>query len=89
MPLQFGKIPVVMPRQFKFGEHVNDHQLTFCQEVANQQHNIILVENDEELKTAIIEYKDISAKMQNSITSNNKVFNEDLEKMVQSLFPKK
>ena len=27
MPLQIGKIPIVVPRQHQFGEHVNDHQL--------------------------------------------------------------
>lgn len=29
MPLQIGKIPVVVPRQKRFEEHVNDHQLVF------------------------------------------------------------
>ena len=29
--LQSGKIPVVMPRRKKFGEHVDDHQLEFTQ----------------------------------------------------------
>ena len=27
-PLQIGKIPIVVPRQEKYGEHVNDHQLS-------------------------------------------------------------
>ena len=25
-----GKRPIVVPRQEKFGEHVNDHQMEFC-----------------------------------------------------------
>ena len=25
MPLQIGKVPIVVPRQEKFGEHVNNH----------------------------------------------------------------
>lgn len=29
MPLQIGKTPIVVPRQYKFGEHVNDHQVAF------------------------------------------------------------
>ncbi|HGR0070221.1 TPA: glycosyltransferase, partial [Streptococcus pneumoniae] len=28
-----GKIPIVVPRQKKFEEHVNDHQLEFCNKV--------------------------------------------------------
>lgn len=27
MPLQIGKIPIVVPRQHQFEEHVNDHQV--------------------------------------------------------------
>ena len=27
MPLQYGKVPVVVPRQKRFNEHVYDHQL--------------------------------------------------------------
>ena len=29
MPLQIGKTPIVVPRQHKFGEHVNNHQVEF------------------------------------------------------------
>ena len=34
MPLQMGKIPIVVPRQKKFGEHVNDHQVEFVQKIS-------------------------------------------------------
>ena len=37
MPLQVGKVPVVVPRQKKYGEHVNDHQLEFAQEVEKRK----------------------------------------------------
>ena len=33
MPLQIGKIPIVVPRQSKFNEHVNDHQVLFARAV--------------------------------------------------------
>lgn len=29
MPLQVGKIPIVVPRKYEFNEHVNDHQVNF------------------------------------------------------------
>ena len=29
MPLQIGKIPIVVPRQKKYDEHVNNHQVEF------------------------------------------------------------
>ena len=33
MPLQIGKTPIVVPRQKKFDEHVNDHQVEFARNV--------------------------------------------------------
>ena len=44
-PLQIGKIPIVVPRQKEFGEHVNDHQLDFCKAVEKRWGNIIVVED--------------------------------------------
>ena len=34
MPLQIGKIPIVVPRKKAYNEHVNDHQVSFCKAVA-------------------------------------------------------
>ena len=49
MPLQVGKVPVVVPRVKELNEHVNDHQLDFAKAVAERQGNIIVVENIDEL----------------------------------------
>jgi UDP-N-acetylglucosamine transferase subunit ALG13 len=32
--VRLGKVPVVMPRRRKYGEHVNDHQLEFVELLA-------------------------------------------------------
>ena len=37
MPLQVGKIPIVVPRQKKFDEHVNDHQVEFAEAVSDRK----------------------------------------------------
>lgn len=37
MPLQIGKVPVVVPRSRKFGEHVNNHQMEFVKRAAELQ----------------------------------------------------
>ena len=50
MPLQMGKIPVVVPRQSQFGEHVNDHQLEFARALLQRQGNILVVEDIGQLK---------------------------------------
>ncbi len=35
--LSFGKIPWVLPRQQRYGEHLNDHQVTFTQFLARHK----------------------------------------------------
>ena len=65
MPLQIGKIPIVIPRQKKYGEHVNDHQLHFVTEVAKRMGNIIAVINVEKLLDTINYYDEIIKDMNN------------------------
>ena len=36
MPLQIGKTPIVVPRQYRFNEHVNNHQVEFARNVADK-----------------------------------------------------
>lgn len=85
MPLQIGKIPVVVPRKFDFDEHVNNHQVDFCVEVANRQGNIIVVEDVEKLEEVLLNYDEIIAKMPTGLKSNNVKFNDELEKIVSKL----
>ncbi|ATD54280.1 glycosyltransferase [Clostridium chauvoei] len=33
LPFQFNKIPIVVPRQKKYGEHVDDHQVYFTKKL--------------------------------------------------------
>lgn len=85
VPLQIGKIPIVVPRQKRFGEHINDHQMDFCKAVAERQGNIIVVDDIAELKNVIRDYDDIVSSMPADIKSNNKKFNEEFEKIVERL----
>lgn len=82
MPLQIGKIPIVVPRQKQFGEHVNDHQVEFCKIVEERMKNIIVVENENLLEKTILKYNEISGYMKNGIDSNNRIFNSKLEKII-------
>lgn len=86
MPLQIGKIPVVVPRQRKFNEHVNNHQVEFARNVAQRMGNIIPVEDINELGGIIKNYDEICANMGNSMCSNNELFCENLKKIVDSMF---
>lgn len=85
MPLRMGKIPIVVPRQKKFEEHVNDHQLEFCEAVALRQKKIIVLENVKELAKTIINYNNMISQMENETASHNNVFCMDLEKIMKRL----
>ena len=85
MPLQIGKIPIVVPRKHEFDEHVNDHQVTFCHAVADRQGNIIVVDNVEMLGEILDRYDDIVAGMQTGMISNNMRFCIEFEKIVNEL----
>lgn len=85
MPLQIGKTPIVVPRQYQFHEHVNDHQVEFTQNVAQRMGTIIPVEDIETLGDIITNYDRIVAGMGHGMNSNNERFNEELEKLVEEL----
>jgi UDP-N-acetylglucosamine transferase subunit ALG13 len=53
MALQYNKVPIVVPRLSKYNEHVNDHQLTFCNELIERNFPIKVVENIDSLADVI------------------------------------
>lgn len=85
MPLQYGKIPIVVPRQKQFGEHVNDHQIQFVRAVA-ERNMIIPVYEIEELRDVLDKYETYTASMSHGFRSNNKRFNDLFEHNVQEMF---
>lgn len=85
MPLQMGKIPIVVPRKKEFGEHVNDHQAEFCRAVAQRMGNIIPVEDIGDLRNVIENYETIAKAMAGEMKSNNIEFIEKLEKIVNNM----
>ena len=74
MPLLENKIPIVVPRQLHYHEHVNDHQVHFCREVARRQENIILVEEMSELENAIINHDQLAQGLRAGVVSGNEKF---------------
>lgn len=82
MALQEGKVPIVVPRQKHFYEHVNDHQVIFTKMIAEREKNIIIVENIEELGKKISDYENIISSMNTELKSNNAKFNIEFEKLV-------
>ena len=85
MPLQIGKIPIVVPRQHQYDEHVNDHQVEFARNVAERMGNILVVEDIEKLGRMIVEYDDITQNMKKESGSHNLEFNREFEELVKNL----
>ena len=86
MPLQIGKTPIVVPRQYQFKEHVNDHQVEFTRNVTKRMGTIISVEDIEALGDIITNYDQFVAEMGKGMKSNNLEFNKELDKLVKELF---
>lgn len=88
MPLQVGKIPIVVPRQKQFDEHVNDHQVEFCNQVVKRQSNIIVVEDINKLGEVIGNYEKNVESIANGLQSNNEKFCVEFAKIVNGLMRK-
>lgn len=85
IPIQLGKIPIVVPRKKEFNEHVNDHQLTFCKQVAERMEIICMIENVEELSGAIDQYDVVASKLGKKFGSNNARFCKKLADIVEEI----
>lgn len=79
------KIPIVVPRQVKYGEHINNHQVDFVKFIQKKEGNIIPVYNIEDLESAIIKYDELINSDKN-MGSHNKEFIQKLTEIVDGLF---
>ncbi len=86
MPLQIGKVPIVVPRQVKYGEHINNHQVTFCKAVEERNGNIIVVSDMDGLGEVITTYESRVRTMKKELKSNNEIFCGELAKIVEELW---
>ena len=82
-PLQYGKIPIVVPRNPEFDEHVDNHQILFTKKLEMNK-KIIAVYDIKNLKETILNYKFISHEC-NAINSNTKDFNKKFEQLISSI----
>lgn len=86
MPLQIGKIPIVVPRRYEYDEHVNDHQVSFAQAVYERMRTIIVVDDLSKLGEIIANYDKSIGSMGNGLKSNNTKFNADLSVLIDEMF---
>lgn len=86
MALQNNKVPIVVPREKKYGEHINDHQLLFTKEVDEKYNNLIVVNDMENLQQVIQNYTTIVKNKNSSERSNQLMFNKKFAAVVNSMF---
>ena len=77
--LKMGKVPVVVPRQARFGEHVNDHQISFVWRFEKLK-KILAVYDIEKLEEIIINFDNLAQKCKPTIFQG-----EELDKLIKNL----
>ena len=85
MPLQKGKIPIVVPRQYEFNEHVNDHQLEFVKIISKRMKNIIPVYDIKDMENIVKNYSKTVGSMKLNGCNNNINFNNKLSEIINSM----
>lgn len=80
--MSYGKVPVVVPRQAAFGEHVNDHQVSFCRQFAERVGGIEVVGDVSGLAAVIARARAASP---GEIKTNNARFCEELGERIARL----
>ena len=83
--LQVGKIPIVVPRMEKYGEHVNNHQVSFAKLIEKKKKNILPIYDINNLANVILNYNN-NIKNKTIASSNNKHFNQSFCEIVKEMF---
>ena len=89
-----GKIPIVVPRQKKHQEHVDNHQVYLCRKL-EQKGEIIAIYDIEKLENKLLHYDEEVRKLgeinpRNQIFEKNSTsFTRELERICSSLMKKK
>lgn len=84
--LELKKIPIVVPRQVKYEEHINDHQVEFVRFVEERLKNIIGVYEIDELEKELSSYSFAKDKLNQETISNNIMFNNSIERTIENIF---
>lgn len=85
MPVLYsGKVPVVIPRLKRYGEVVDDHQVSFARKL-EKEGRIILVEAVEDLGAAVEEYETRARELTSRIKKDRISPEENLSRFVRRL----
>jgi UDP-N-acetylglucosamine transferase subunit ALG13 len=86
MPMKLGKVPIVVPRLQRFGEHVNDHQRIFLEEAIKAGIGVLPVYDIIQLESAVSNYNTVASKLSIKLARNNSNFIKNIEEVVEGFF---
>ncbi len=84
--LQYGKVPIVVPRQVEFNEHINNHQVDFVKLIDKKMNSIIPVYDVQNLEIILTKYDSFLESKNERENSNNKLFNKRFENIIVKMF---
>lgn len=87
LPFQYGKIPVVVPRQKDFDEHVDNHQVKFTNKLESEN-KVIAIYDINKLGEVINNYDSIVESFNKDYKSNTTLFVDKLENICNNLVNK-
>ena len=85
--LQYGKIPIVVPRNSEFNEHVDNHQILFTKRLEDNL-KVIGVYNIKELDKCIKNYEKLKSRCRID-KSNGNLFIQKLNKLINTMLIEK
>ncbi|HFI0026583.1 TPA: glycosyltransferase [Streptococcus suis] len=80
--LSKGKTTIVVPRQKKYGEHINDHQIEFCKKIVEKGYELTVIKDVSDLKNYLNESNIQQVKL------NHKRFVQSFIKTIDKLLEK-
>ncbi len=88
LPFSYGKVPIVVPRQHEFQEHVDNHQVKFTGKLEEQK-KVIAVYDIADLKTKIENYEELCGELSCDFNVNTDNFVAKFEEICNQLVEKK
>jgi UDP-N-acetylglucosamine transferase subunit ALG13 len=85
LPLSLGKMPIVVPRQQQYGEHVDNHQVLFAKRLESEG-KILGVYEIDSLKNYIVNYEKYTEKSNIKNVDNLSIFLKSLDQITKELF---
>ena len=85
IPITQGKIPIVIPRRKEYSEHINNHQVKFCNRISYKLNSLIVVNNISDLESTISNYSLLMQEKKKAFNSNNEKFCKEFERIINDL----